>query len=265
MTTRTDANGREGSSGWLLGAIRTDLRRLHDGWMRLLFRRHRSDPHPVLGSWKPSSGGRLLGYRLWSVLGMPLVVLLYPVALAGFAIRYYARGIDRYAARVGLLGVLLTLIVVWGGLTVGAYFRGISTDGLIAVAAAGGVATVSGVLARLFSKWDGRPVTVLLAYPFGVTAVFLPPVVAALYSETLASVVFSRSDVLAIWILDSLLAFGGLNTYLRETFELVGIAYVGMWFGIAIPVGWALGLVVSLADLVRPSDDDSSEASGVSV
>lgn len=117
----------------------------------------------------------------------------------------------------------------------------------------------------MFSKWDGRPVTVLLAYPFGVTAVFLPPVVAALYSETLASVVFSRSDVLAIWILDSLLAFGGLNTYLRETFELVGIAYVGMWFGIAIPVGWALGLVVSLADLFRPSDEDSSEASGVSV
>jgi hypothetical protein len=46
---------------------------------------------------------------------------------------------------------------------------------------------------------------------------------------------------------------GGLNTLIRRNFELEGLAYVGMWFGLAVPVGWFIGLVVSLADLVRPS------------
>jgi TRAP-type C4-dicarboxylate transport system permease small subunit len=26
-----------------------------------------------------------------------------------------------------------------------------------------------------------------------------------------------------------------------------------MWFGLAVPVGWVLGILVSLANLVRPS------------
>jgi hypothetical protein len=198
---------------------------------------------------------------VWSLLGWLVVFPVYPVVLAGFVIRFHVRRMDRFAKRVGIIGLIVTSLLLWASLTAGAYLRDFSADGIIALIAAGGVATISGVLARLCSRWRGRFISVFLAYPFGVTAVFLPPVVAALYSEMLAAVVFSRSDVLAIWILDSILAIGGLNTYLRATFDLVGLAYVGMWFAIAIPVGWILGLVVALADLVRPAREDARAVS----
>jgi hypothetical protein len=96
----------------------------------------------------------------------------------------------------------------------------------------------------------------MLAYPFGVTALFLPPVVAALYSPSLGEIVFPRSDLVAVWLLDNVLDVYGLNTYLRTRFDLVGLTYVGMWFGLAIPVGWFLGLLVTLADLVRPTREE---------
>jgi hypothetical protein len=51
------------------------------------------------------------------------------------------------------------------------------------------------------------------------------------------------------------LVVGNLNTFFRETFDLEGVLYVAMWFGIAVPVGWFLGTVVTVADLVRPKGD----------
>lgn len=256
--SRTD--GSQASRGWLLRAIRADLRLLHAVWVGLLFVDPRSEGHPVVGEWRPSGLPERAAYRSWSLLGVPLVALTYPVVLAGFIVRFYVTRMDRFARRVGLIGVVLTSVLVWSALSLAAYVREFPVEGLLAVVAAGGVATVSAVLAWVCSRLDGRPVSILLAYPFGVTAVFLPPVVAGLYSETVAAVVFARSDVLAIWLLDSVLAVGGLATFLRDTFDLVGIAYVGMWFGLAVPVGWALGLVVALADAIRPAGESREEA-----
>jgi hypothetical protein len=144
--------------------------------------------------------------------------------------------------------------VVWGLLTLLARIR-FSPTGFAAVAAASVVAVISAGLAWLFVRTDGRPVTVLLAYPAAMNAVFLPPVVAALYSPALADVVFPSSTSLAIWLLDNVLVVGNLNTFFRETFDLEGVLYVAMWFGIAVPVGWFLGTVVTVADLVRPKGD----------
>jgi hypothetical protein len=228
--------------------------------MGLAFDQYRHSAHPVLGAWRPTSRLGSVWFRVWSLLGWLVVIPIYPVVLTGFVVRFHVHRMDRFAKRVGIIGLILTSLLVWAALTAGAYLRDFSVDGLIALIAAAGVATISAVLARLFSSWDGRPLSILLAYPFGVTAVFLPPVVAALYSETVAAVVLQKSDVLAIWILDSILTIGGLNTLLRATFDLVGLAYVGMWFGLAIPVGWVLGLVVALADLVRPAGGDAGEA-----
>jgi len=90
-------------------------------------------------------------------------------------------------------------------------------------------------------------------------AVFLPPVVAALYSPTLATVVFPRSETLAIWLLDNALTYRNLNTLLRQRFELAGFAYVAMWGGFAVPVGWAFGVLVTLANLVRPTSEDEAD------
>lgn len=86
-------------------------------------------------------------------------------------------------------------------------------------------------------------------------AVSLPPVVAALCSPSLAGVVFPRSETLATWLLDNILTYRNLNALLRQRFDLVGVAYVVMWGNPAVPVGWTVGLLVTLATLVRPTDD----------
>lgn len=239
-------------------AVRIDLLRLHETWMELLYPRQRDAKHSVLGKWKPQTHHGKLFYYSWAALGLLILGIIYPLTVIGFATRFYTRRINRSAARIGILGVLILSILVWGGLTVLARYR-FSYEGFIAVGAAGGVATVSALLAVLFARIDGRLTTVVFAYPFAVTALFLPPVVAALYSPALADVVFRRSDLLAIWLLDTILDVGGLNTYLRSNFDLVGLAYVGMWFGIAVPVGWLLGTLVTLANIVRPSDPTGTE------
>jgi hypothetical protein len=238
----------------LLGAIRIDLVRLHETWMELAFPRQ-LDPSSVLGKWTPDSTGQTVAYRLWAAVGVPLVAIAYPLLLLGFATRFYAGKLDSATTRLGILGVVLLSVLVWGGLTAVAYLRQFSTDGVVAVLAAGLVATVAAALAVVFSRVGGRLTSVVFAYPAGVTALFLPPVVAALYSPVLGDVVFPGSTNLAVWILDNLLTVGGLNTLLRERFQLEGVAYVGMWFGIAVPLGWLLGSVVALADLIRPQSN----------
>lgn len=239
----------------LFEAIRIDLETIHEGWMVLAFPKVRTGAHAVLGAWRPSSTPALVAFYVWSALGALVVGAVYPLAVVGFAVRYYTVRLDRTATRVGLLGVILLSILAWGALTVFARYR-FSFEGFLAVGAAGAVATVSAALSVLFARFGGRFTSVVFAYPFGVTALFLPPVVAALYSPSLANVVFPRSDLLAIWLLDNVLDVGGLNVWLRSRFDLVGMAYVGMWFGLAVPVGWILGLLVTLADLVRPTRDD---------
>lgn len=238
----------------LIEAIRIDLIRLHESWMEIVYPRQRDTKHTVLGKWKPSSLTGRASYNAWALLGILVLTVIYPLAVLGFATRFYTRRLNQSAARIGVIGVLLVSIIVWGSLTIVSRYR-LSYEGFIAVAAAGAVATISALLSVFFTRIDGRFTTVVFGYPFGVTALFLPPVVAALYDPFLADVIFPRSDVLAIWILDNILIIGGVNDFLRSQFDLVGLAYVGMWFGIAVPIGWFLGLIVSLANVVRPRND----------
>ena len=241
------------ASGFV-GAIRIDLKRLHETWMELVYPRQRNADQTVLGKWQPDSTGSRVLYKLWSALGVPVVALLYPVVLFGYFLRFQARRLDSAVTRIGILGVTVLSVVVWGALTLVAQFQiEMTSGGVLAVLAAGIVATVAAILAVVTSRIGGRVSTVLVSYPLAMTAIFLPPVVAGLYSEALANVVFPRSTSLAEWILDNVLTFQGINTYLRQSYDLTGVAYVGMWFGLAVPVGWILGLVVSLANYVRPS------------
>ncbi|WP_135533674.1 hypothetical protein [Halostella pelagica] len=237
--------------GGVFHAISVDLRRLHETWMELVFPRQRTSTHSVLGKWTPNTTTGWIGYRLWAALGVLIVALLYPLALFGFMARFYARKADGTATRIGILGVVAVSVLIWGALTVFAHFR-FSRTGFLAVGAAGVVATISAALAVVFSRIGGRKTTVFLGYPFGMTAVFLPPVVAALYSPTLAQTIFPQSESLAIWLLDNVLYVGGINEFLRSRYSLSGLGYVGMWFGIAVPLGWILGGLVTLADLIRP-------------
>ena len=248
---------RRASPG-LADDVRIDLRRLHATWMELLFPRQ-LDPGRVVGRWRPESSPQRAAYLSWSVLGLPLLALTYPLLLFGFAARFYAGRVDSAATRLGVVGVVLTSLVAWGLLTVAAWLRQFPLDGLVVVGAAGAVATVAAALAVVFSRAGGRATSVVVAYPAGVTAFLLPPVVAALYSPALADVVFANSQTIAVWLLDNAFSYRGLNAFIRAQFDLRGLTYVAMWFAIAVPLGWLVGLLVALADVIRPA----APASGV--
>ncbi|QLD88507.1 hypothetical protein HWV07_05460 [Natronomonas salina] len=247
------------SEGGIVEGVRIDVVRLHETWMELVFPRQRTAVHQVLGKWKPRTSGDRIKYRAWAALGAPIVALLYPLLLVGFAVRFNAKRFDSASTRLGVVGVLLLTTLLWGGLTALAHVR-LEFDGFLAVGAASAVAVLSAGLAALFSRVGGRGTTVLFAYPFAMNAVFLPPVVAALYDPSLSGVL-ERSETLAIFLLDNVLSVYGIEAYLRSNFSLEGIAVVLMWVGIATPLGWFLGLVVTLADAVRPRAAGGAEES----
>jgi hypothetical protein len=244
-----------GNTQGIVGGIRVDLQRLHETWMELLYPRQRGATDTVLGKWKPKTRGQRLVYRGWAALGMPMIAVIYPLVLCGAIIRFQARRVDGTATRLGLLGVVLLSVLVWGGLTLLARYQlDLLDGGLVAIAAAGGAATLSAVLAVGATQVDGRPVTVLFAYPFALTAIFLPPVVAALFSETAASIVVPQSEALSIWFVNSVLNPIGIGEFLTRRFEIEGVAYAAAWTAGSFPLGWVLGSLVTLADLVRPTE-----------
>jgi len=248
----------QGATQGLAGAVKFDLIRLHETWMEFVFPRQREAEGTVLGKWRPTETREVVLYRAWSALGVPVVGLLYPLVLLGYFVRFQVRRINVTAERLGLLGVVGLFALLWGALSAGAAFGfsdELASGGITAVVAASGVAVLAAALS--YGCWvvGGRFVTVFLAYPFAMTAIFLPPVVAALYSTAVADVVFTSSDSIARWLLDSGPSLFGLKQFLIEEFERDGFAYVLMWFGIAVPLGWLLGSVVVLADLVRPTPE----------
>lgn len=252
---------RRGQIG-LVEALLLDVVRLHETWMEVVFPRQ-LDPSAVLGKWKPETTIQTVGYYLWAALGAPLVAFVYPFLLVGFATRYYAAKLDSAVTRFGVLGAVIVATVVWGSLTLVAHLQ-LPTDVMLGIGLASIVAIVSAGLAATFSKVGGRFVSVLLAYPLGMTAIFLPPVVAAVLTPAIGGLILDPSYDLARWILDTFLAVGGINETLRAAFDLdtfgeqwglAGLGYLLMWVGISVPLGWFLGILVSLADLIRPKPD----------
>ncbi len=243
-----------GSNGVIEG-LRVDFRRLHETWMGLVYPRQRGARDTVLGTWQPDSQLGMVLYRLWSVLGIPIITLVYPLVLLGAFIRFQTRRVGRTAASLGLLGVVALSLLVWGALAALARFElALISGGVLAIALAGFVATVAAALAVGGRSVGGRATTVLLAYPLAMTAIFLPPVVAALFSKTLAAVVLPNSTAIARWLLANALAPIGLAETFSRTFELEGVGYVIMWVALSTPLGWALGSLVTLADLLRPTE-----------
>ena len=256
MSTRTRSRG----GGGIVGAVKTDLQRLHGAWMELVFPRQRGRGHSVMGKWEPETLPQTIAYRLWSAVGTIGLLLLYPLTVLGFATRYYAAKLDSTRTRLGIVGVTLIALVGWGLLTLAwgvmSYMEQVDIPiaSVLAVAAASGVAVVSTALAAACAKFGGRGLTVALAYPFAMTSLFLPPVVAALVTPALEPYVLEPSYDFAAWMLANPLSIGGINEYLWANYELEGAAYAAMWFGLSFPLGWFFGVVVALANLVRPSN-----------
>jgi hypothetical protein len=242
-----------GTEPGLLGAVRIDLRVLHETWMESLFPRQREAQHTVLGKWHPETVAQQVTYYLWALAGVPVVAAVYPLLLAGYSVRYQTRKVGAAGRRLGLLGVVVLFGLLWGGLTAvvavqsGAFQQGAVT----ALALASGVAVVSAALSYLAWRVDGRPTTILLAYPFAVTAIFLPPLVAALFWEPLDGLIQFSDDV-AYWVTNEGPDPLGVVDYLERNFERQDEDHVVIWFAASFPVGWTLGLLVALADLIRP-------------
>ena len=249
MSTRAGNRRRVG----VIGAVRIDLARLHGAWMELVFPRQRGRGHSVMGKWKPETLPQAIAYYSWYAIGAIGLLLLYPLTVVGLGTRYYAIRIDSTATRLGVVGVTAVAVVVWGLLTIVAHLQ-LPWESFVAIAASSTVAVIATALAALCSKHGGRFTTLFLAYPFAMTAIFLPPVVAALVTPSLEPYVLDPSYDFAAWLLDTVLWVGGLNEYLRGTFDLEGPAYAAMWLGFSFPLGWFLGLLVELANLVRPTE-----------
>ncbi|WP_251342836.1 hypothetical protein [Haloplanus halophilus] len=237
----------------LVTAIKADFIRLLTAWRQVLFSAD-SDGHPVRGRWQPQTTRDRLAFWTWSGLGAVLIVAAYPFAVAGFWARYVTRQLNRIATGLGLVALVAVVAVAWSALTALAWGR-FPASGFKAVLTASVVATGSTALAWGTASVGGRRLTLAAAYPFVVAAICLPPVTAALFSPTLGEVILPRSTSLAAWLLDNVLAVGNLNAVLRREFNLSGIAFVGMWAGLAVPIGWGLGLLVAFANAVRPRND----------
>jgi len=247
-----------GTDPGIVDAVRFDLKRMHETWMELVYPRQRNAEHTVLGKWKPQGGASLYFYRAWSTIGAPLVGLIYPFVLLGYFLRFQTRRINVTALKLGLPGILGLFVLLWGGLAALAKFQfasALDAGGVTAIIAASAVAIVAAALSYVCYRLGGRVVTVLLAYPFAMTAIFLPPVVAALFSTAVADVVLTRSDSLARWFVFQGPDLFGAKAFLVENFERDEFAHVIIWFAVSIPVGWLLGTLVTLADLVRPTDE----------
>ncbi|MHB9288242.1 hypothetical protein ACKVMT_14535 [Halobacteriales archaeon Cl-PHB] len=247
-----------GTQAGLVDGVKFDLKRMHETWMEFVYPRQRGADETVLGKWTPQGGLQLYLYKLWSAVGAPAVALVYPFVLLGYFFRFQTRRIGAGAARIGAIGVVGLVVVIWGGLAVLAKFQfseSLSAGGVTAVAAASAVAILAAALAYLFWRLGGRVVTVLFAYPLAMTAIFLPPIVAALFSTAVAEVVLTRSDSIARWFVFEGPDLFGAKAYLVDNFERTEFAHVIIWFAVSIPVGWLLGTVVTLADLVRPTPE----------
>ena len=241
-----------GSESGLVSAITVDLKIMHETWMEVFFPRQRGAEDTVLGKWEPSTSRETVTYNLWAALGIPVIALLYPLVLLGYFFRYQARKINVTAARLGFFGVVIVFTLLWGGLVALIYIQFsdvFTTVEIIAIAAASGVAVMSSALSFIFWRLGGRGTTVLLAYPFAVTAIFLPPVVAALFHPVLEDIIIARSDEMARWMFQN--SPDVIQDQLGQIDRQEG-HHVIIWFAISFPVGWLIGSIVTLANLIRP-------------
>lgn len=238
-------------------AIKYDVQIMHETWMEFFFPRQRNAEDTVLGKWKPETTREVFTYRTWSALGVPIISIVYPLVLMGYFFRYQTRKINLTAVRLGFFGVLVVFTIIWGGLAALVYleFRwAFDEGGVLAIVAASGVAIISSGLSYLFWRLDGRFITVLLAYPFAMTAIFLPPIVAALFSTALADIIVA-SDSLAYWFVNEGPGLFGFIDYLEENFDRQEYHHVIIWFAVSFPIGWTLGIITTLAYLVRPTGE----------
>lgn len=177
---------------------------------------------------------------LGAVIGMLLVTWSAIMIGTSRAIARTAINACRYRIIQGLLG-LYTITAL--GIFYPFIFR-ILAELMVALVVGGTVVGVLGMGWWRLRATQGRVVRIGLLYPLAIGIVALPIVAIALASPTLGPWFQTISTELAILVLDTILAVGGLNEWLRATFDLEGLNYFLMWLGIVLVVGWMVGVIV---------------------
>lgn len=109
---------------------------------------------------------------------------------------------------------------------------------------AGPILGILGLSWWRFRASQGFLIRVLLLYPVALGIGILPFAAAALASPTFGPWFRSASTHFAIIVLDSVFAAGGLDEWIRATFDLAGVNYFLMWFGIVLATGWSIGVAI---------------------
>jgi len=155
--------------------------------------------------------------------------------------------IDKWKALVrthfsSMMIVTVAATVIWG-LSVVYGAMAFDTSGLISLIFASLIAIVSASLAVLFFLSPGKVKTIVLAYPFTLNVVLLPPIVIAINEPRLAFLL-DNSILVAEFLLQNYASVLGVESWLRSTFNLQGSYFILMWFAISIPLGWFMGTTV---------------------
>lgn len=242
-----------------MAQISSDIEWLHRRWMSLLFP-HQLEPHPVLGYYEPDTVWKRVGYMIWGVLGKILSLAVYPLVLIGYLLQQTVHKISITAHSLGIGQTLLFFALVWSGLASSILYVEGNQNG-IAVAVAGVVALGATILAFAAQRTGTRSRTVLIAYPAAYTALFLPPITAAVLSPLIGDAVLHYSILFAELLLSTVGAEIGVSEWFRNSFELTGHYHIIMWFSVATIIGWLTGVAVTLADVLRTVElsDETSQ------
>lgn len=234
----------------LVENIRADLNRLYSNWMSIRYPRF-NNPHSVIGKYTPEGSVDSFLYYIWSFIGIVVSSFIYPIALVGLGVRFGASGIKRTVSSLGIIGTMLVFLFTWLGLVgVMIYLYGFETS--IGVILAVGIALVSLVIAFLSHIYLSRSGMILVGYPSIYTAVFLPPITAALIAPGIGDDVLRQSVLFAEYILVTFAGPVNLENWLRQTFELQGVYHIVLWLAVSLLTGWITGGLIELSKLVRP-------------
>lgn len=229
-------------------SIRRDINTVHSYWMSTMFD-DQKQPHPVAGKKIPTGKVQTSIYLIWSILGYPVSAIGYLLAVVGNILKIFVDRIVSKADDWGISSVFLLALLMW--LSVGiAVFYFYQQEDAIAFAISSTVGLLSLVISFVAREIGSAKTTVMVAYPTAYTAVFLPPVSAALIVPEIASTVFPLSTDVANYILNSVIVFDSIEDSLRSTFNLIGFSHLILWTAISITLGWSTGICVKSAELV---------------
>jgi hypothetical protein len=232
-------------------SIQRDIKTVHSYWMSTLFD-NQNQTHPVAGKKIPTDKLQMSIYFIWSGLGYPVSVIGYLLAVVGNVIKIFVDRIVSKADEWGISSVFVLALLSWMIVGVVVFYL-YGQEDAIAFAVSSTISLLFLIISFVSREIASVKTTVVIAYPAAYTAVFLPPVSAALIVPEIASTVFPLSTDVANYILNSLV-FDSLENFLRSTFNLIGFSHLILWSAISVTLGWLTGISVKSAELVYKDD-----------